>query len=232
MTRPNPPENQAYFLEKHRLLSRLTHWINFPVLGVMIWSGLLIYWAHDIYKIQIGDVVLFAFFPESWYKALDMKFHLATGMNWHFVFMWLFMLNGLVYVIYTIASGAWRELTPDKNTFKDSFLVVAYDLGLRKTQPDFDKYNAAQKAAYFMIIVMGTLSIASGWAIYKPIQANWLMTLLGGYEFARVIHFTLTMGYLLFFVIHVAQVIRAGWKNFASMVTGLEKIDAPKTTSI
>ncbi|HJY07243.1 MAG TPA: hypothetical protein VJ323_13070, partial [Bryobacteraceae bacterium] len=62
----------------------------------------------------------------------------------------------------------------------------------------------------------------TGLAIYKPIQLAWLTGLFGGYEFARLIHFSLTIGYLLFFLVHVAQVIRAGWRNFQSMITGLE----------
>ena len=45
-----------------------------------------------------------------------------------------------------------------------------------------------------------------------------------GYEFARLIHFALTMGYIGFFVIHVGQVILAGWNNFRSMVIGYELV--------
>jgi len=69
---------------------------------------------------------------------------------------------------------------------------------------------------------MGLGSVLTGLAIYKPIQFGWLCALFGGYEFARIIHFTLTIGYCLFFIIHILQVIRAGWSNFRSMVTGFE----------
>ena len=69
---------------------------------------------------------------------------------------------------------------------------------------------------------MGLGSLITGVAIYKEVQFSWLTTLLGGYPAARVEHFALTMGYLLFFMVHVAQVIKAGWNNFRSMVTGYE----------
>ena len=59
-------------------------------------------------------------------------------------------------------------------------------------------------------------------AIYKPAQLAWLTDLLGGYEWARAEHFALTIGYVLFFVIHISQVVRAGWNNFRAMVTGYE----------
>ncbi|HZG23999.1 MAG TPA: cytochrome b/b6 domain-containing protein, partial [Chitinophagaceae bacterium] len=77
------------------------------------------------------------------------------------------------------------------------------------------------------IIVMGFGSILTGLAIYKPVQLGWLCSLMGGYEFARIIHFALTIAYCLFFVIHILQVLRAGWKNFSSMVTGFEVVAAP-----
>ena len=67
---------------------------------------------------------------------------------------------------------------------------------------------------------MGAGSLVTGLAIYKPTQLAWLTGLLGGYAWARAEHFALTIGYVLFFVVHIAQVIRAGWNNFRAMVTG------------
>jgi len=209
-------------VHKHPLAIRWFHWINFPVLFVMIWSGLLIYWAYDPYKIVLGDWTLVSFFPDGFYKALGLSRRLAEGMAWHFVFMWLFLLNGLLYVGYTFVSGEWRHLVPTRHSFREAIQVTAYDLGLRKTQPPFVKYNGAQKIAYFSIMVMGAGSVLTGYAIYKPTQFYWLTTLSGGYEMARLIHFALTVGYVLFFVVHIAQVIRAGWSNFQSMITGFE----------
>ncbi|GAB3705939.1 cytochrome b/b6 domain-containing protein [Spirosoma flavus] len=211
-------------VHKHPLAIRWFHWINFPVLFVMIWSGLLIYWAYDPYKIQIGDYTLVSFFPDGFYKALGVPRRLAEGMAWHFVFQWLFILNGILYVGYTFISGEWRHLVPNRNSFKEAIQVTLYDLHLRKTQPPFIKYNGAQKIAYFAIMLMGVGSVLTGYAIYKPTQFSWLTTLLGGYEAARLEHFVLTLGYVVFFVIHIAQVIRAGWNNFQSMVTGFEII--------
>jgi hypothetical protein len=51
---------------------------------------------------------------------------------------------------------------------------------------------------------------------------------LGGYEAARLEHFILTIGYCLFFVVHILQVIKAGWKNFQSMITGFETVTEKK----
>ena len=209
-------------VHKHPLAIRWFHWVNFPVLAVMIWSGLLIYWANDIYKVRIGGKELIHFFPDSFYKAFHIPYRLAEGMAYHFVFMWLFFINGLLYVLYTIFSKEWKYLLPNRRSFKEAWLVVLHDLKIRKTAPPQTKYNAAQRIAYSSIIVMGFGSIITGLSIYKPIQFGWLTTICGGYEAARVEHFILTIGYCVFFLIHIVQVAIAGWNNFQAMITGFE----------
>ncbi|RYY14591.1 MAG: thiosulfate reductase [Cytophagaceae bacterium] len=217
-------------VEKHPLAIRWFHWVNFPVLSLMIWSGLWIYWANDIYRIGWGKTTLFKFFPQSFYDALGLTHKLAQGMSWHFMLMWVFFLNGLLYVGYTLVSGEWRYLLPDGNSFREAWQVTLHDLGLRKTAPPVRKYNGAQRIAYTAVVLMGLGSLLTGLAIYKPVQFGWLTRLLGGYEAARVEHFVLTVGYVLFFLVHVAQVVRAGWNNFRSMVAGFEVEEVPAAT--
>jgi thiosulfate reductase cytochrome b subunit len=188
----------------------------------MIWSGTLIYWAFDTYKINFADRTLLKFYPQSFYDVFNIPHRLAEGMAFHFVFMWLFFINGLLYVVYTVISGEWRYLVPGRHALKNAWLVLLHDLHIRKQAPPQSKYNAAQQIAYTSIIIMGLGSLLTGLAIYKPVQFSWLAWILGGYEAARVEHFALTIGYVLFFIIHILQVIRAGWQNFSAMVTGFE----------
>ena len=117
---------------------------------------------------------------------------------------------------------------PQKKSFKEAWLVLLHDLHIRKTAPPQDKYNAAQRIAYTAIIVMGMGSLATGLAIYKPVQFYWLCWLCGGYHFARILHFVLTIGYVLFFVIHIVQVVLAGWNNFRSVISGFEVVQRPE----
>ena len=72
---------------------------------------------------------------------------------------------------------------------------------------------------------MGCGSLLTGLAIYKPTQFAWLAKVLGGYQAARFEHFWLTIGYVAFFAIHIAQVVRAGWNNFRAMVGGYELVE-------
>ena len=216
-------------VKKHPLAIRWFHWINFPILAVMVWSGLLIYWANDVYRIGWGNKTILRFFPDSFYKALNIPFRLAEGMSLHFVFMWIFAINGFLYVVFTILSGEWRFVLPDRKSFKEAIQVTLVDLHLSENLPPQKKYNGAQKIAYTSVIVMGIGSLLTGLAIYKPTQMHWLTTLLGGYEMARWEHFWLALGFCGFFVVHVTQVVLAGWNNFRSMVSGLEvkPVDEP-----
>jgi thiosulfate reductase cytochrome b subunit len=209
---------------KHPAAIRWFHWINFPLLAIMIWSGLLIYWANDVYRIGLGSFTLFQFFPDGFYKIFHIDHRLAEGMAWHFLFAWLFAVNGIAYVIYTIASGEWRYLVPNRNSLREAIQVTLYDLRLRKTQPPRRKFNGAQQFAYTAIILMGAGSLVTGLAIWKSVQFGWLTALVGGYRAARVEHFLLTLGYVMFFLIHIVQVIRAGWNNLRSMITGYEVV--------
>lgn len=209
-----------HIIKKHSLPTRWFHWINFPLIGIMIWSGMLIYWANDVYRIGWSNKTILKFFPDSLNKALNIPFRLAEGMSLHFVFMWLFVLNGFFYIIYLSFSGEAKSILPGKKSFKEAWLVLLHDLHIRKDLPPQKKYNAAQKIAYSGVLIMGFFMFLTGLAIYKPVQLNWLCNLLGGYAFARAEHFIITILFVLFFLIHIVQVILAGWKNFSSMITG------------
>ena len=226
--------SEALVLErKHPLAIRWMHWINFPVLFTMIWSGLLIYWndsdnayrhPHAVYRLGAGSVTVFRFFPEWFYtnRFWDMRYLVTEGLSYHFFFMWLFAINGLAYVLFLLISKEWKFMVPTRASLGEAIQVTLVDLHLKKGLPTQTKYNGAQRIAYTSVILMGAGSLVTGLAIYKPTQAHWLTSVLGGYEMARWLHFWLTMGFCGFFLVHVGQVILAGWNNFRSMVSGYE----------
>jgi len=225
--------------KKHPLAIRWMHWVNFPVLFTMIWSGLLIYWndsdnayqhPHAVYRVGVGSLTLVRLFPPWFWKLINAPYRVTEGLGYHFFFMWVFAINGILYVSYLLISGEWRVLVPERRSFLDAIQVTLVDLHLRKGLPPQKKYNGAQKIAYTSVVLMGLGSLVTGLSIYKPTQVHWITTLLGGYEMARWEHFWLTMGFCAFFVVHVGQVILAGWNNFRSMVSGYEIVPAAKAS--
>ncbi|MEP6787993.1 MAG: cytochrome b/b6 domain-containing protein [Acidobacteriota bacterium] len=215
--------------KKHPLAVRWLHWVNFPLLAMMIWSGMLIYWANPAYSIRIFGYDLFHFFPQWFNDALGIPYRLAEGLQLHFFFMWLFAINGVIYVTYTIVSGEWRAIVPIPASLKRAPLVALHDAHIVRNKPPQGKYNDAQRIAYTSVIVMAGGSILTGLSIYKPTQLAWLTALFGGYQWARWIHFWLTISFVLFFLVHVFQVVLAGWSNFRSMITGHDIVDAVET---
>ncbi|MFP5246700.1 MAG: cytochrome b/b6 domain-containing protein, partial [Thermoanaerobaculia bacterium] len=132
-------------VKKHPLAIRWSHWINFPLLFLMIWSGILIYWAYPTYRIGIGDFTVVKMnLDQTTWRALHVNNRLAEGMALHFFFMWLFGINGVLYVLYTLISGEWRRAAA--------------------------KFNPIQRLAYLGVVLMGAGSLLSGLAIYKPVQ--------------------------------------------------------------
>ncbi|MET0634564.1 MAG: molybdopterin-dependent oxidoreductase [Chitinophagaceae bacterium] len=218
--------------KRHSFIMRWTHWVNFPILAIMIWSGLLIYWANSVYTITIFGLRIFPFFPQGFFDSLHIPYRLAEGMSIHFLFMWFFAINGALYVLYTIFSGEWRQLVPNRRSFREAWQVLLHDLHIRRIMPPQDKYNAAQRIAYTCLVLMGAGSLITGLAIYKPVQFSWLTALCGGYNLARAEHFILTIGYMVFFVIHVVQVLLAGWNKFRSAVAGFEVLPEKEEAGI
>lgn len=244
---PDPVQNdlkvKTTLKKTHSLALRWFHWLNALVLFIMIWSGILLYWANKDGEVKlfghqvIPDKLLSPHAP-SWiphwfptdigvtdgppFRALwSFDHRLAEGQAWHFTFMWLFILNGLIYVCYLLFSGKWKRLKPSERSIQKALQVVWADIRFKKPEHG-ENYNEAQKQAYLSVILMGALMVASGFAIYKPTRFSPLTTLLGGYLFAKWIHFWTTMAICAFILIHVYQVIRAGWPTFRAMISGFD----------
>ena len=120
-------------------------------------------------------------------------------------------------------------MVPRRTDLLDALRMIRYYMGIpfaklirRKwLHPRFTtKYNALQRLAYFSIPVAGFLSVATGWAIHKPMQLHWLAAVFGGYDRARVWHFWLMWLFVLFVVPHVILVFVDGWDKLRSMIVG------------
>jgi thiosulfate reductase cytochrome b subunit len=154
---------------------------------------------------------------------------LGLALRLHWFCAYFFMLNGIVYVAGLAIGVGWRSLLPRRTDLLDALRMVRYYLGVpfaklaRREWPHplFNtKYNALQRAAYFSIPAAGFLSVATGWAMHKPMQLHWLAALFGGFEAARVWHFWLMWLFISFVVPHVILVFADGWDTLRSMIVG------------
>jgi thiosulfate reductase cytochrome b subunit len=203
--------NKWNYVYVHPLLVRITHWINAFAILMMVASGWRIYNADPFFGFR---------FPND----LTLGGWLAGALQWHFAAMWLLATNGLVYLVYGIASGhLWRKLTP--LTPAAIFRDLRDALRGKLSHDDLTMYNAAQRAAYLGAIVLITLLILSGLVLWKPVQLHGLGMLLGDYEGARYVHFFSMSALVLFVLIHVAMVALVP-RTLPSMFTGRVKARA------
>ena len=225
---------QRQIENKHPLTQRWMHWINFPLMLILLWSGILLYVDNSDFRIGIGSWTLVKLFPKSFYQTFGMLApnHNDVGLAWHLTFMWVFTVNTVAYVLYNIVSGQWRYLVPRKATWGKAVTVIRYDVFRSGRMPVQYKYNGAQKLVYFFVFIMLVLMTTTGLAIWKPGDLGWLAVPTGGADLAKPVHFWLTMAFSLYLVVHVVQVARAGWNNFRSMVTGKEVVSVDDAQAV
>jgi thiosulfate reductase cytochrome b subunit len=156
---------------------------------------------------------------------------LATGRRWHFFFAWLFVTNGLIYLIYSFWSGhVRRDLSPTRRQLGNIGHDIVEHLRLRFPKGEEAKhYNVLQKLAYLAVIfVLLPLVVLTGLTMSPGLDAAFpfLVEIFGGRQSARTIHFLCATGIVLFVFVHVVMVLISGvWNNMRSMITGRYRIE-------
>ena len=151
---------------------------------------------------------------------------LAMGRQWHLFFAWLFVINGVVFAGYGYASRHFKkDLLPTGPELAAIPQAVKDHLVLRHPKGNEAKrYNVLQKLAYVSVIFgLAPLIVLTGLTMSPTIDTAfpWLLTLFGGRQAARTIHFIACFSFVGFIVIHVSQVILTGFfNNLRSMITG------------
>ena len=169
-----------------------------------------------------------AAFP-SWLTIPSMKW-LSMARAWHFFFAWIFVLNGIAFVLYAIFSRHLaRDLAPTVTDWKGIGASIMDHLRFRHPAGEAAKrYNILQKLAYLAVIfVLLPLVILMGLAMSPWLNSlfpGWV-DIFGGRQAARTIHFIAAWLLVAFVLIHVFEVIITGlWNNLRSMLTGRYRV--------
>ena len=171
---------------------RLTHWLNALAVLVLVASGWRIYNAAP-------------FFPFTIPKDLTLGGWLGGALQWHFAAMWLLAANGLVYLVLNIVSGRlFAKFFPlsIEGICRDAWNARRGKL----SHADPRRYNHVQRFAYLFVILDIVLLVLSGLVLWKSVQFGLLRDLLGGYEFARRIHFFAMAALVAFVAVHLVMV--------------------------
>jgi len=174
-----------------------------------------------------GDLIKRGF-PE-WITIPSVKW-LAMGRRWHFFFAWLLVVNGLSFVIYSLLSRhIGRELLPTRQDLRSIGMSLVDHLLLRRPKgEEAARYNVLQKMAYLSVIfLIAPAMVLMGLGMSPALDAlsPALVSLFGGRQSMRTLHFFIAWALVAFMFVHVFEVIVNGfWNNVRSMVTGYFKV--------
>jgi thiosulfate reductase cytochrome b subunit len=223
---------------RHSAPVRVTHWIITLCFFALLVSGIEIVISHPrFYWGENGNDLTPTLFklpiPSS--RALvptGYGYVLPDQNGWsrylHFQAAWIAVLTGLLYMVFGFLTGHFRKnLLPSKADLSWRGLSAAIATHLRFERPGqagAESYNVLQRSTYlFVIFVLFPFVIWTGLAMspafVSAVPAS--VTLLGGRQSARTLHFFVSLALLLFLVIHVAMVCLAGFSSrMRAMITG------------
>jgi thiosulfate reductase cytochrome b subunit len=223
---------------RHSTLVRVTHWITTLCFLALLVSGAEIVLSHPrFYWGETGNVFTTPLFKLPLPSSRNLVptgygYVLPDQNGWsrylHFQAAWIAVLTGLLYVIFGLFTGHFRKnLLPGKAdlSWRGFSSAIAGHLRFRRPgEEDAWSYNVLQRITYLLVIfVLFPLVIWTGLAMspafVSAIPAT--VTMLGGQQSARTIHFFVSVALLLFLIVHVAMVCLAGFKSRTrAMITG------------
>jgi thiosulfate reductase cytochrome b subunit len=216
---------------RHTRLVRITHWINALSFVLLVPSGIAILLAHP--EFYWGEVGYFGH-PAALTLPLEPNFdHTGWGRGLHFLFAWVLVLNGLVYLLCGLINGHFRrQMLPKRAELGGRHLWREIREHLRFARPKGEAtrhYNVLQKIAYLIVVfVLLPLMLLTGLTMSPAVTAAVpeLFTLFGGRQSARTIHFIAASALALFLFIHVVQIFVVGFVNeMRSMISGRFHLD-------
>jgi len=217
-------------MKKHRLSTRLWHWVNLLALVILFMSGLNIsnahpwlYWGQ--WRFHPNTACLAVHRWPGW-ATIPCYYNLAAARDWHILFAWVFAVGLLLFLLTALFNKHLRkDIVPRRKEWRWAAIRADIAAHLRF---DFHhgegKYNFLQKLAYgVVLIVLLPLMLLTGMAISPGFDAGfpWLLDVFGGRQSARSLHFIVAWCVFAFFVIHVLLVLLSGpVKQLRDMITG------------
>ncbi|MGO9014551.1 MAG: cytochrome b/b6 domain-containing protein [Dissulfurispiraceae bacterium] len=174
-----------------------------------------------------GDMIDLGF--PTWITIPSVQW-LAMARRWHFFFAWLLVVNGFTFVTYSLLiRHVARSLLPTRQELHSIGRSVVDHLLLRRPKgEEATRYNVLQKMAYLSVIfLMAPAMILMGLGMSPALDALFpgLVSLFGGRQSMRTLHFLIAWALVAFVFVHVFEVVVNGfWNNVRSMITGYFKV--------
>jgi thiosulfate reductase cytochrome b subunit len=225
-------------IPRHSVLVRATHWIITLSFFALVVSGAEIVISHPrFYWGETGNVLTEPLFklpiPASRNLVPTGYGYVLPDQNgWsralHFQTAWVLVLTGLLYVISGWVTAHFRrDLLPTKAdlSWRNFASVMRHHAGIEQSSDvHAESYNVLQRLTYLSVIfILFPLVVWTGLAMSPAFDSALpaTVTLLGGRQSARTIHFIVSIALVLFLFVHVFMVWRAGfWSRMRAMIIG------------
>jgi thiosulfate reductase cytochrome b subunit len=220
---------------RHTALIRVTHWITTVCFFALLVSGIEIVISHPrFYWGETDNVLTPSLFdlpiPASRSAVhTGYSFVLPDQNGWsrylHFQAAWAVVVTGLLYAISSLLTGHFRKnLLPADLSWRALSSAIANHLRFKPAEAEACSYNLLQRLTYLLVIfVLFPLVIWTGLAMSPAIASAFpaVVTVFGGQQSARTIHFFVSVFLVLFLVVHIIMVCLAGFRDrMRAMITG------------
>lgn len=228
---------------------RVTHYVNFLFLILLIRSGLQIladhprlYWnVHctpgtewlrltpvEVPKDRVWTAKEDARYLSPWIGLPGYRHTIGMARHWHFLSVLFWVGNGLLYAFLLFGTGQWRRLVPTSwQIVPDAwaYFVHYVTFHLPPELDTFSRYNALQQLSYFVVVfILAPLAMLTGLSM-SPALTNrfkWYPSLPANRQVGRSIHFLILCAFVAFVVVHVAMVLLTGFvRNMNHIVVGV-----------
>ena len=227
---------------------RVTHYVNFLFLILLIRSGLQIlmdhprlYWnVHctprtewlrltpiEVPRDRVWTAKEDSRYLSPWIGLPGRRHTVGMARHWHFLSVLFWVVNGAVFVALLFGTGQWRRLVPTSwQIVPDAWAYfVHYATFHLPPEPDsFQHYNALQQLTYFIVVfILAPLAILSGPSM-SPALTNrfqWYPKVPGNRQIGRSLHFLVMGAFVVFLIAHVTMVVVTGLaRNMNHIVMG------------
>lgn len=223
---------------RHAALIRVTHWLIALSFLTLLVTGLEILLSHPrFYWGETGNVNMRPLFKLPVPSSRDMVptgygYVLPDANGWsrylHFESAWVAVLTGFAYLLFGLFQGHFRRnLFPTASDLHPKRLATTITKHLRFRRPGADEswsYNVVQRLTYLLVVfVLFPLIVWTGLALSPTVEGAFpaAVAVLGGRQSARTLHFFVTILLVLFVLVHIVMVFRAGFrKRVGAMITG------------
>jgi thiosulfate reductase cytochrome b subunit len=205
----------------HPYLARLSHWLFAISTVVMGASGLQIFQAFPSFSAKLPEP-----FALPVPAGLGLGGWLGGALAWHFSFAWPFGLAVMLYAV-DLARGGWRRLWLAGDDWRGIWPMARYYFLRGPKPPEPVLYNPLQKSAYLTATAALFVLLLTGLMLAQPVQLAALVSLMGGWQAVRMVHFGCLAVLVGFLPGHLVMVALAGWPAMRAMVTGRSAMAQP-----